>query len=322
MVQNLVKSLLFLSFLGVIVSFVEGQSKYESKLFLEEELENEKTQLPINLPNAKPLMETTDDKLQKNLDKIIANHPKWASLIKSKRMSVGLVDMYDLENVKYASVNGNNMMYAASLPKIAVLLSAMDALEKNELKDSKELRADLRIMISKSNNAATTRVIDLLGFEKISAVLQDPAYHFYEKDNGGGLWVGKRYASSGKRVGDPIKGISHGASADQVCRFYYQLVLGNLVTRERSKQMLDYMESPEIHHKFVNTLERIAPGARLFRKSGSWSTYHADSILVWEDGKRRYILVALVNDDGGEKIMRDLVKPIEKILKISDRTGG
>ena len=45
-------------------------------------------------------------------------------------MSVGLVDLRDLDNVKFAQINGNNMMYAASLPKIAVLLASMDAIEK------------------------------------------------------------------------------------------------------------------------------------------------------------------------------------------------
>jgi len=80
--------------------------------------------------------------------------------------------------------------------------------------------------------------------------------------------------------------------------------------------MLDIMEDPELHHKFVNTLDKIAPNARLFRKSGSWRTYHSDSILVWgEDSNRRYILVALIDDANGEQIIRDLVKPIEKVLK-------
>jgi len=71
-----------------------------------------------------------------------------------------------------------------------------------------------------------------------------------------------------------------------------------------------------LHHKFVNTLDQIAPDARLFRKSGSWKSFHSDSILVWgKDQKRRYILVALVDNENGEQIIRSLVKPIEKVLK-------
>ncbi|MGB5316738.1 MAG: serine hydrolase, partial [Robiginitalea sp.] len=108
----------------------------------------------------------------------------------------------------------------------------------------------------------------------------------------------------------------HAATATQVCRFYYLLAYGKLVNEERSKQMLGIMENPELHHKFVNTLDQIAPNARLFRKSGSWKTYHSDSILVWgESANRRYILVALVDDANGEQIIRSLVKPVEEVLK-------
>ncbi len=80
--------------------------------------------------------------------------------------------------------------------------------------------------------------------------------------------------------------------------------------------MLDIMENPELHHKFVNTLDKIAPEARIFRKSGSWKNYHSDSVLVWgKDDNRRYILVALIEDSAGEQIIRDLIKPIEKVLR-------
>jgi beta-lactamase class A len=81
--------------------------------------------------------------------------------------------------------------------------------------------------------------------------------------------------------------------------------------------MLDIMGNPGLHHKFVNSLDRIAPKAKLFRKSGSWRTYHSDAILVWgKNPNRRYILVALIDDSSGEQIIRNLVKPIEKALKI------
>ena len=66
----------------------------------------------------------------------------------------------------------------------------------------------------------------------------------------------------------------------------------------------------------VTKIEKIAPKAQLFRKSGSWRTYHSDSILVWgNDPNRRYILVALIDDPNGEQIIRSLVKPIERVLK-------
>jgi beta-lactamase class A len=78
--------------------------------------------------------------------------------------------------------------------------------------------------------------------------------------------------------------------------------------------MLNMMVDPELHHKFVNTIEKVAPRAKIFRKSGTWKNFHTDSVLVWGPEWRRYILVALIEDPDGEKICRELVTEVEKVL--------
>tara|TARA_R110002167_G_scaffold52631_5_gene151747 strand:- start:394 stop:1314 length:921 start_codon:yes stop_codon:yes gene_type:complete len=280
----------------------------------------QKNVLPIHLNNSqiRPLNDVIDKTLQANLENELKANPQWKTLMSQNRMAVGIVDLSNPLNVKFARINGNYMMYAASLPKIAILLAAMDAIEKGELLETEEIQNDMRLMISKSDNHASTRMIDRVGYEKIEAVMTDPKYEFYNENSGGGIWVGKRYGGGGDTNREPLKNLSHAASVTQVCRYYYLLANGQLVNEKRSKQMLDIMENPALHHKFVNTLDKIAPKARLFRKSGSWKTYHSDSILVWgENPSRRYILVALIDDAKGEQIIRDLVKPIEKVLKKS-----
>ena len=274
--------------------------------------------LPIQIDDAKikPLRKLVDSSLQLNLESELRANAEWRKLITEKKMSVGVVDLSNPESVRFARINGNYMMYAASLPKIAILLAAMDAIEKGELKETIEVKKDMRLMISKSNNQASTRMIDRVGYKKIEEVMTHPKYAFYDEETGGGLWVGKRYGGGGNTNREPLKNLSHAASVTQVCRYYYLLANGKLVNEKRSKQMLDIMENPDLHHKFVNTLDEIAPNARLFRKSGSWRTYHSDSVLVWgEDQNRRYILVALVDDPNGEQIIRNLVRPIEKVLR-------
>ena len=119
---------------------------------------------------------------------------------------------------------------------------------------------------------------------------------FYDENKGGGLWVGKRYGGGGDTNREPLKHLSHAASVNQVCRYYYLLANGKLVNYERSKQMLDIMGNPDLHHKFVAVLEKIAPQA---------------------DTGRRYILVALIDDPRGGQIIKDLVYPVEKVLKIT-----
>lgn len=261
-----------------------------------------------------PIYDLYSNNLQSELEREINKNPRWKNLVGKNMMSVGIVDLTNLNDIQYAGINDTYMMYAASLPKIAVLLAAMDAIDKGELEDTPEVRNDMRIMISKSNNQATTRMIDRVGYAKIEQVLRMPKHKLYDEKEGGGLWVGKRYAAGGKRSPDPMKGLSHAATTRQVCSFYYQLAMGNLVSEERSAEMLEIMEKPALHHKFVNTLDRIAPKARVFRKSGSWKNFHSDSVLVWGPD-RKYIMVALIDNDYGEQIMRDLVIPLEKVIK-------
>jgi len=274
--------------------------------------------LPLHLDQSKikPLNSLQNSELQKSLEQELNKVPAWKNLIAKNKMAVGVIDLTNPENAKYASVNSNQMMYAASLPKIAVLLAAMDAIEKGELKETPQIKQDMKLMISNSNNQAATRMIDRLGYAKIASVMTNENYKLYDKTYGG-LWVGKRYASDGPTNREPLKHLSHAATVNQVCKYYYLLANGQLVNNDRSKQMLDIMEKPALHHKFVNTLDLIAPDARLFRKSGSWKNFHSDSILVWGDETRRYILVALIDDNNGENIIRNLVVPVETALKKS-----
>ncbi|MBC2838550.1 serine hydrolase [Robiginitalea sp. SC105] len=278
-------------------------------------------ELPLKTDSFRPLEHWADKALATHLNREVSAHPEWSSLVQDKKMAIGLVDLRDPEKPRFASVNGNHMMYAASLPKIAILLAVMDAIDKKEITESGDIRRDMRLMISKSDNQASTRLIDLLGYEKIEAVMTDPRYVLYDESKGGGLWVGKRYGSGGGTNREPLKNLSHAATASQVCRFYYLMAYGQLIDPRRSSQMLQIMEKPELHHKFVNTLTVIAPGARIFRKSGSWRTYHSDSALVWGTSRdRRYILVALIDDPEGERIARDLVRPMESVLKRTTAT--
>lgn len=297
---------IFTSIFSLITFFVVAQSTYQ----------NTKTELPVHvLGKTKSISEIRDFNLQKVLENQINSNHAWKSLINNKKMAIGIVDLSDSSNFKYAGINDDFMMYAASLPKIAILLASIDAIDKDELKYTNDVKSDLRLMISKSNNVSSTKMIDRLGFKKIERVLRDPKYKLYDEETGGGLWVGKRYAAQGQRYPEPMKGISHAATTRQVCSFYYQMAIGNLINTERSTQMLEIMKKPELHHKFVNTLDKIAPNADVYRKSGSWKNYHSDSALVWGPD-RKYIIVVLIEDKSGEQIMRDIVKPIEKVLNI------
>ena len=261
-----------------------------------------------------PLYERVDADFQRALELVLNENPEWRRLIERRRLAVGVVDLSP-QTPKYARVNGNRMMYAASLPKIAILLAAYVSFEDGSLAETAEIHQDLQDMIRRSSNSAATRVLDAVGMAKLEQVMRDPRFGFYDEDRGGGLWVGKRYASSGVRRGDPLFNVSHGATVTQVARFYYLLANKRLINEHRSEQMLADLSDPGIHHKFVAEIEQRAPRARLFRKSGTWREYHSDSVLVQGPNWRNYILVALVQSEDGEEILRNLVPVVETLLQ-------
>lgn len=262
-----------------------------------------------------PLYDTVDPALQAALERKVYGNAVWRRLADRRRLAIGVVDLGRHDTSPgFARINGNQMMYAASLPKIAILLAAYVSIEDGSLAETDALHQDLTDMIRVSSNAAATRVLDAVGMKKIEQVMRDPQYGFYDEARGGGLWVGKRYASTGPRRGDPLLNISHGATVTQVCRFYYQLAEGHLINAERSAEMLADLSDPGIHHKFVAAIEHRAPLARVFRKSGTWQNWHADSVLVQGPDWRNYILVALVESPDGEAILRELLPAVEDIL--------
>ena len=227
------------------------------------------------------LEEKSDSKLQARLETEINQRPKWKQLVEEKKMSVSLVDISNITNPSYAALNGEHTLYAASLPKIGILLAAFQKIHDGDIVDTPRLRDDLTQMIRVSSNVSATKVIDELGgLDAVNTVLKDPRYQLYDEENGGGLWVGKRFAKTGARIGDPMKDISHAASSYQVSRFYYLLATGRLVSPEASKDMLDILCQPGIDHKFVASLSRLVNPSQIFRKSGSWRNYHSDSVLV------------------------------------------
>jgi beta-lactamase class A len=272
--------------------------------------------LPVTVSDAewRPLRDCRDADLERRLTERIRENRQWRYLVDRSRLAVGVVDLSNPTMPRLAQVNGDTMFYAASLPKIAILLAAFIEIEKGELEVTEDMREDIEDMIDDSSNTSATRLIDYLGFKTIEAAVTDPRYKLYDVDHGGGLWVGKRYARSGKRYRDPIRHTTHGATAVQVCRFYYLLATGRLINPERSSEMLDIMSDSDIKHKFVFAYRRIAQDATVFRKSGTWRTWHSDSALVCDGEERRYIIVGLVEDSAGEQILRDLAEIVDGLL--------
>jgi beta-lactamase class A len=257
------------------------------------------------------LRESIDPALQQQLEQLIREKGLWKA-VAQERLAIALVDITDVRKPRMASINGDVMEYAASLPKIAILLAAFVQIEQGKLELDEKLEADMTKMIRNSSNTAATRVLELVGREQVLRTLQSPDFMLYDRRYDGGLWVGKAYATKGAYQRDPLHKISHGASAIQAARFFYLLETNRLVGPELTLKMKQILSDPAISHKFVKGIE-ARPGVKLYRKSGTWKQFHADCALV-EYGKHKYIIVGLAEDSQGGKWLEELAVPLHDLV--------
>ena len=118
---------------------------------------------------------------------------------------------------------------------------------------------------------------------------------------------------------DPLHDLSHGATALQTARFYYLLETRQLVSPELTLEMKAIMANPGINHKFVKGLKHW-PNLKIYRKSGTWKSWHADSAMV-EWGDHNYIVVALANHPKGGKWLESIVVPLHLLVTSNHQTA-
>lgn len=248
------------------------------------------------------LRRAADGDLQRGLERVVRDLGL-TSAVESRRLALSLVDVTQASSPRLAMLNGDELMYAASLPKIAILLGALVEAEQGRLPINERTVGAMTNMIRFSSNDDASRVLGWVGGERLLEILQSDRFRLYDAGAGGGLWVGKAYGKEAAFRRDPLRNLSHGATAYQVARLYYLLANDALLSPGLNALMKQTLSNPGIRHKFVKGLEDV-PGVRIFRKSGTWKDTHADSALI-EHGDRRYIVVGIAEHaDGGQWLTR------------------
>ena len=256
--------------------------------------------------------QSCDPRLQKALEQRI-NALNLDGATEHKNLSIVVVDITDISDPRMAYVNPNEMMYAASLPKIAILLGAFEKIAAGEMNLDAETLEKLKLMIQQSSNTAATEMLNRVGIDYLAELLQSPRYRLYDPEKNGGIWVGKEYGKAPAKKRDPLHNLSHGATALQVARFYYLLETGRLVSPQLSHLMKSILAETEIEHKFVKGLKTVQPDSEIYRKSGTWGPYHSDSAIIEHDG-RRYIAVALAKSRHGEQWLQQIIVALDELV--------
>lgn len=238
------------------------------------------------------LRDRHDPAFQKDLDALLGDLPDFWYGVRKQELSLVIADVTDLKRPKVAWYNPENELYAASMPKVAIVFGAFVEHDRGVLEFDEETRRQLVGMVKKSSNADATAVLRKVGIARLAEILQDERHgELYDIERGGGLWVGKAYDKSPVWKRDPLKNLSHAANAIQVARFYYGVLTGTLVDEKHQPFLAEIFGEPGLNHKFVKGLKGREDAA-IYRKSGTWRNFHSDGAVVSRDGME-YIAVAV-----------------------------
>ena len=221
------------------------------------------------------------------------------------------VGMLDLQHLRLAMLRPDRMEYAASVPKIGILLAWFQLRPESTMSLDSATRHELGLMVKASSNEAASCFSRDLGLRQIRQVLD--SYHLYDAQHGG-LWIGKHYGRGDERFGDPIGNNSHAATVRQLLRFYLLLEQGKLVSLEASQTMHEIFASPEIPHdniKFVKGLD--GRNVSLLRKWGTWQDWRHDTAII-TGPNRHYILVALTHHPKGDDYLVGLAQSVDDAI--------
>lgn len=256
-----------------------------------------------------------DSKLSPELQRQVVAIDAAARARLNMRTEDAALGVLDLKSLRLAMIHPDRGEYAASVPKIGILLAYFELRPEATTNLPDEVRHDLGLMVKASSNEAAAKFSRELGLKEIRRVLEK--YGFYHAQRGGGIWVGKHYGVSGERYGDPVGDNSHAATVRQVLRYYLMLEQGGLVSPEASKTMREIFESPEVPHDNIKFVKALASerdeGMEIIRKWGSWENWLHDSAVV-KDERRHYIIVGLTHHPRGDEYLEAVAREVHGLF--------
>ena len=185
----------------------------------------------------------------------------------------------------------NKKMQSASLIKLFIMATAYQEIE-NGVDINKN---DIEKMITVSDNDATNRLIDQLGFTKIQKYISDNEYRLTEINR-------KMLASS-------ANGDNYTCVGD-VATILEKIVKGECVSESASNEMLNYLKNQQRTEKIP---AGVPDGVVTANKTGELDTVENDAAIVYKENAN-YLLVVMSSDLTDTAKARENIKQISSIV--------
>lgn len=183
------------------------------------------------------------------------------------------------------------------------MATAYEEIEKGALNKS-EVINDIKIMINRSDNDATNRMIDKLGFNKINNYITTHSYNSTK--------IQRKMLESAKN-GDNY------TSVGDVGNLLESIYRGNCVSKKASTEMLDILKSQTLKSKIP---AGVPSGVVTANKTGELSSVENDAAIVFKEGAP-YVLVVMSNEINNTSEARNNIKEISsKVYNLMGTTSS
>lgn len=199
-------------------------------------------------------------------------------------------------NSDIASVNADAKMQSASVIKLFIMATAYDEMAKGNMVPT-EVSSDIKLMITQSENYATNRMIDRLGFDKINNYIRSNGYTNTELN---------RYMLKSNANGDNY------TSSKDAAKILENIYNHKCVSYEASEQMMAYLKAQQLRSKIP---DGVPSGVQTANKTGELDTVENDAAIVFKDNAP-YVLVVMSSG------LSDTAKARQNIVDISKMVYG
>lgn len=197
-------------------------------------------------------------------------------------------------NSDIASVNADAKMQSASVIKLFIMATAYDEMAKGNMVPT-EVSSDIKLMITQSENYATNRMIDRLGFDKINNYIRSNGYTNTELN---------RYMLNSTANGDNY------TSSKDAAKILENIYNHKCVSYEASEQMMTYLKAQGRTWKIP---AGVPSGVQTANKTGELDTVENDAAIVFKDNAP-YVLVVMSSGLSDTAKARQNIVDISKIV--------
>jgi beta-lactamase class A len=289
---------------------------------------------PAALKNSTALQTLLDSAVNETLEKFKDKN------LKAENVAATLIDLRDSNNLRTASVRGEEKIYPASVVKMFYMNALEHWLEIGQVKLTPELERGLKDMIVTSSNEATQYILDVLTGVSSGAELPEKEFVLwaYKRNIVNRFYINaqgyqninvnqKTFCEDAYGIEQQFRGYKGNnrnmLTTNATARLLTEIVLGKTNTPERTRLMMDLMkrdfsgksdDADDQAHGFTSIalINKGLKDARLWSKAGWTSKTRHDAAYIETADGLKFVLVVFTENFANE---RNIIPAIaEKVL--------